>query len=82
MSTRLPLQACQGKSKPRGQIHRFAVCSGFVSFVTVSNSLMKIYCKSGNFGKALIVFENLSHPDIVSWNTMILGFEKSVEDSN
>jgi len=46
----LSLKACQGESKLGCQIHGFAVCSGFVSFVTVSNSLMKMYCKSGNFG--------------------------------
>ncbi|RZC18785.1 Pentatricopeptide repeat-containing protein, mitochondrial isoform C [Glycine soja] len=78
----LSLKACQGESKLGCQIHGFAVCSGFVSFVTVSNSLMKMYCKSGNFGKALIVFENLSHPDIVSWNTVLSGFEESVDALN
>ncbi|KAK7390096.1 hypothetical protein VNO78_25395 [Psophocarpus tetragonolobus] len=75
----LSLKACQGESKLGCQIHGFVVSTGFVSFVTVSNSLMKMYCKSGNFGKALLVFENLSHPDIVSWNTMLSGFEESVD---
>ncbi|TKY63764.1 Pentatricopeptide repeat-containing protein mitochondrial [Spatholobus suberectus] len=78
----LSLKACQGELKLGCQIHGFAVSSGFVSFVTVSNSLMKMYCKSGNFGKALLVFENLSHPDIVSWNTMLSGFEESVDALN
>ncbi|KAK7292622.1 hypothetical protein RJT34_15473 [Clitoria ternatea] len=73
------LKACHGELKLGRQIHGFVVSSGFVSCLTVSNSLMKMYCKSGNFGKAMLVFENLSHPDIVSWNTMLSGFEKDVD---
>ncbi|XP_027337406.1 pentatricopeptide repeat-containing protein At4g32430, mitochondrial [Abrus precatorius] len=75
----LSLKACQGELKLGCQIHGLVVSSGFVSRVTVSNSLMKMYCKSGNFGKAKHVFENLSHPDIVSWNTILSGFGKSVD---
>ncbi|KAK7349613.1 hypothetical protein VNO77_07107 [Canavalia gladiata] len=75
----LSLKACKGELKFGCQIHGFVVSSGFVSCVTVSNSLMKMYCMSGNFGKAVLVFENLSHPDIVSWNTILSGFEKSVD---
>ncbi|XP_054806259.1 pentatricopeptide repeat-containing protein At4g32430, mitochondrial-like [Prosopis cineraria] len=37
---------------------------------------MNMYCKSGHFGIALRIFENLHHPDIVSWNTVLSGFEK------
>lgn len=75
----LSLKACQGELKLGCQIHGLLVSSGLVSLVSVSNSLMKLYCKSGNFGKALLVFENLSHPDMVSWNTMLSGFEESLE---
>ena len=28
------------------------------------------------------MFENLSHPDIVSWNTVLSGFEESVDALN
>ncbi|KAG7974810.1 hypothetical protein I3843_06G066100 [Carya illinoinensis] len=38
---------------------------------------MNMYCKSGQFGKALCIFEKLIEPDIVSWNTMLSGFPKS-----
>lgn len=73
----LSLKACQGNSKLGSQIHGLAMSSGFVWYLTVSNSLMNMYCKSGHFGSALRIFENLSHPDIVSWNTILSGFEKS-----
>ncbi|KAK7260272.1 hypothetical protein RIF29_26188 [Crotalaria pallida] len=75
----LSLKACQGELKLGSQIHGFVVSSGFDSCVTVSNSLMKMYCKSRNFEKALLVFENLINPDIVSWNTILSGFEKGVD---
>ncbi|KAL1369001.1 hypothetical protein HN51_023137 [Arachis hypogaea] len=75
----LALKACQGELKLGCQLHGFAVSSGFISLVTVSNSLMKMYCKSGNFRKALRVFENLSCPDIVSWNTVLSGFEENID---
>ncbi|CAJ1949874.1 unnamed protein product [Sphenostylis stenocarpa] len=75
----LSLKACQGELKLGCQLHGFVVTSGFVLCVTVSNSLMKMYCKSGNFRKALLVFENLSHSDIVSWNTVLSGFEESLD---
>jgi len=75
----LSLKACQGELKLGCQIHGLLVSSGLVSLVSVSNSLMKMYCKSGNFGKALLVFENLSHPDMVSWNTVLSGFEESLD---
>ncbi|KAI4295315.1 hypothetical protein L6164_035373 [Bauhinia variegata] len=73
----LSLKACQGELKLGCQIHGFAIATGFVSYVTVSNALMNMYSKSGQFGSTLRVFKNLSHPDIVSWNTVLSGFEKS-----
>ncbi|KAF1864473.1 hypothetical protein Lal_00021896 [Lupinus albus] len=75
----LSLKAYQGELKLGSQIHGFVVCSGFVSCVLVSNSLIKMYCLSGNFEKALRIFENLIHRDIVSWNTILSGFEKVVD---
>jgi pentatricopeptide repeat protein len=73
----LALKACCGDLKPGCQIHGFALSSGFVSYITVSNSLMNMYCKSGEFEKASCIFENLTDPDIVSWNTVLSGFQKS-----
>ncbi|XP_010250087.1 PREDICTED: pentatricopeptide repeat-containing protein At4g32430, mitochondrial [Nelumbo nucifera] len=71
------LKACRGDPKPGCQIHGLAISSGFDSFVTVSNSLMNVYCKSGQFDQAFEIFKNLSSPDIVSWNTVLSGFHES-----
>uniref|UniRef100_A0A0A0LWF3 Pentatricopeptide repeat-containing protein n=1 Tax=Cucumis sativus TaxID=3659 RepID=A0A0A0LWF3_CUCSA len=73
----LALKACCGFPKLGRQIHGFVISSGFVSHITVSNSLMNMYCKSGQLERAFSVFQNLHDPDIVSWNTILSGFEKS-----
>ncbi|XP_031252658.1 pentatricopeptide repeat-containing protein At4g32430, mitochondrial-like [Pistacia vera] len=73
----IALKACSGDQKPGCQIHGFSITSGFISYITVSNSLMNMYCKSGQFDRALCIFNNLSNPDIVSWNTILSGFPKN-----
>lgn len=67
----LALKACRGDSRPGCQIHGFSISSGFISYVTVSNSLMNMYSKSGKLDRALYIFDNLKNPDIVSWNTLL-----------
>lgn len=71
----IALKACHGNPELGRQIHGFAIPSGWVSHVSVSNSLMSMYCKSGLFDDALRIFEKLKNPDIVSWNTVLSGFE-------
>ncbi|KAE8734608.1 Pentatricopeptide repeat-containing protein [Hibiscus syriacus] len=75
----LALKGSCGDSKQGTQVHKFAITSGLMSFVTVPNSLMNMYAKSGQFEKALCIFEGLNGPDIVSWNTLLSGFQKSEE---
>ncbi|KAI6681680.1 hypothetical protein NL676_035561 [Syzygium grande] len=62
----LALKTCNGDLGLCRQVHGFAISSGFVSFTTVSNSLMNAYAKGGNFDRALYIFENLERPDTVS----------------
>ncbi|XP_050227329.1 pentatricopeptide repeat-containing protein At4g32430, mitochondrial-like [Mercurialis annua] len=71
----LALKCCRGDIFLGSQIHAFAITSGFYSHTTVPNSLMNMYCKAGVFTKALCIFENLNHPDVVSWNTVLSGFQ-------
>lgn len=75
----IALKACRGDLKFGCQIHGYAVTSGFFGYLTVSNALMNVYCKSGKFRKALSIFEDVGITDVVSWNTMISGFQ-DVED--
>ncbi|XP_004288808.1 PREDICTED: pentatricopeptide repeat-containing protein At4g32430, mitochondrial [Fragaria vesca subsp. vesca] len=73
----LAVKACQGDPKPGCQIHGFAVSSGFISYVTVSNSLMSMYNKAGRFDSAMCIFDGMCYTDIVSWNTVLSGFRTS-----
>ncbi|XVE54411.1 hypothetical protein DITRI_Ditri03aG0078900 [Diplodiscus trichospermus] len=75
----LALKDSCGNSKQGTQVHKFAVVSGLMSFITIPNSLINMYSKSGKFDKALCIFEGLSYPDIVSWNTLLTGYQKSEE---
>eukprot|EP00268_Persea_americana_P033635 TRINITY_DN33292_c0_g1_i1.p1 TRINITY_DN33292_c0_g1~~TRINITY_DN33292_c0_g1_i1.p1 ORF type:complete len:725 (-),score=126.73 TRINITY_DN33292_c0_g1_i1:395-2569(-) len=59
------------------QIHGLAISSGLDSYVTVSNSLMNMYCKSGQFDQAFAIFDSICNPDTVSWNTVLSGFRRS-----
>ncbi|XP_059287859.1 pentatricopeptide repeat-containing protein At4g32430, mitochondrial [Lycium ferocissimum] len=61
------------------QIHSLTIKTGFISYQTVPNSLMSMYCKTGNFNKALCVFNSLDFADRVSYNTLLSGFENGKE---
>ncbi|KAI3969880.1 hypothetical protein MKX01_038348 [Papaver californicum] len=75
------LKACQNPSALPLilQIHAHIVKTGFSSVVYSVNSIVHVYAKSGNLVSAHRVFNKIQEPDIVSWNTMIVGCVKSGE---
>ncbi|GAB2300346.1 hypothetical protein Dimus_034385 [Dionaea muscipula] len=75
----IALKACRGDPKAGAQVHGFAVSSGFISYLTVSNSLMNMYSKSGQFDRAIEVFMGMDDSDIVSYNTILSGLESSTD---
>ncbi|KAF2282375.1 hypothetical protein GH714_043837 [Hevea brasiliensis] len=77
VSIALALKACSGDILLGSQIHGFSITSGLGSHITVPNALMNMYCKSGHFNEALRIFQNLTDRDIVSWNTVLSGFQRS-----
>ncbi|CAH1426479.1 unnamed protein product [Lactuca virosa] len=79
VSTALATKACRGDPKLGCQIHGFAFTSGLDSFLSVSNSLMNMYSKAGQIDHAMTIFEKLTNPDIVSWNTLLSGFKNNNE---
>ena len=70
------LKACAGLRLIRvGEaIHRDIVRSGFAYDGFVQNALVDMYAKCGDILKARRVFENIVHPDKVSWNSMLTSY--------
>ncbi|KAK9277835.1 hypothetical protein L1049_027392 [Liquidambar formosana] len=48
------------------------------SDIFVTNSLMDWYCKSAAMGDALRLFDKISHPNIISWNIIISGYNNNL----
>ncbi|MED6120542.1 hypothetical protein PIB30_021705 [Stylosanthes scabra] len=56
-------------------IHACIFKYGFESNVSVSNALIGMYIKNGCVDDGYRVFEAMTEPDLVSWNTMLSGFQ-------
>nr|XP_004504105.1 pentatricopeptide repeat-containing protein At4g02750-like [Cicer arietinum] len=56
------------------QTNALVVKHGFDSDLSVSNALVTMYSKCGEIVKSELAFGQISHPDIVSWNTIIAAF--------
>ncbi|PON73125.1 Tetratricopeptide-like helical domain containing protein [Parasponia andersonii] len=59
------------------QIHAFAAKSGFDFDVSVANSLINMYSKSGSVYFAREVFKYMRELDLISWNSMISSCTQS-----
>ncbi|MQL91513.1 hypothetical protein Taro_024136 [Colocasia esculenta] len=55
-------------------VHSLIRGSKLELIVAVSNSLVDMYAKCGAIDRALDVFEAMQERNVVSWNSMILGF--------
>ncbi|KAI5669963.1 hypothetical protein M9H77_19816 [Catharanthus roseus] len=53
------------------KLHSFIVKLGLSSYVSVANSLLNMYAKSGDVSTANVVFERMKLKNISSWNAMI-----------
>ncbi|XP_019051525.1 PREDICTED: putative pentatricopeptide repeat-containing protein At3g01580 [Nelumbo nucifera] len=61
------------------QIHGYVLKLGALVDIHVANSLLALYWKCGAAEDALNLFENIPDRDFVSWNTMISGFDQSLQ---
>ncbi|KAL5993054.1 hypothetical protein ACLOJK_013974 [Asimina triloba] len=59
------------------QIHSLVVKSGSESDVVVATSLVDMYAKYGFVDAAMKIFSEMVIKDLVSWNTMIMGFARN-----
>ncbi|PIA60929.1 hypothetical protein AQUCO_00300444v1 [Aquilegia coerulea] len=62
------------------QIHVAVIKHGFESNLPVGNSLVDMYCRCSRLSEAYRYFHELPERDLITWNTMIAGFEKSGSD--
>ncbi|KAJ4703524.1 Pentatricopeptide repeat-containing protein [Melia azedarach] len=60
--------SCQGR-----KIHGYSIKLGYDSDLFSANALIDMYGKAGHLQDAVAVFEDIGHPDIVSWNAVIAG---------
>ncbi|XP_024182125.1 putative pentatricopeptide repeat-containing protein At1g69350, mitochondrial [Rosa chinensis] len=58
------------------QIHGHIVKRGYLDEF-VLNSLIDMYSKCGFVDSAYIIFDEMKHPGIITWNSMISGFSRS-----
>ncbi|XP_020583515.1 pentatricopeptide repeat-containing protein At5g04780-like [Phalaenopsis equestris] len=69
------LNACTGSyDLDRGRIvHGYLIRLAYESDRFTANALLDFYAKLGDIDSASLVFEEISQPDIVSWNAFISG---------
>lgn len=60
------------------QIHGHVLKLGVLDDIYVMNSLLGMYWKCGVAEDAIWMFENMCERDLVSWNTMLSGFQQSM----
>nr|GMC64042.1 pentatricopeptide repeat-containing protein At3g49710 [Ipomoea batatas] len=64
------------------QLHSLAVSGGFDAYVSVNNTLVTCYSKTGHLAEAKKVFEAMGEiKDEVSWNSMIVAYGQHREGS-
>lgn len=55
------------------QVHSLVVKTGFEIDFVVCSSLVHMYATLGLIDCAMIIFASMALPDLISWNTMIMG---------
>ncbi|KAL3814621.1 hypothetical protein ACJIZ3_015889 [Penstemon smallii] len=59
------------------QIHAAVFKRGYESSIPVMNSILDMYCKCIGLSEAYRCFQGMVERDIITWNTLIAGYEKS-----
>ncbi|KAF2307331.1 hypothetical protein GH714_026398 [Hevea brasiliensis] len=65
---------CQNYGK---QIHTAVIKHGCESSLPVMNSIVDMYCRCGCLSEANQYFHEMTQKDLITWNTLIAGYEKS-----
>nr|KYP58576.1 Pentatricopeptide repeat-containing protein At4g37170 family [Cajanus cajan] len=58
------------------RVHAHTKASNFVPGTFISNRLLDLYSKCGSIADAQMLFDEMGHRDLCSWNTMIAAYAK------
>ncbi|GFY89073.1 tetratricopeptide repeat (TPR)-like superfamily protein [Actinidia rufa] len=59
------------------QIHGAVIKHGYESNIPVMNSILDMYCRCSCLCEAKQCFHGMTERDLITWNTLIAGYEKS-----
>ncbi|KAF5195409.1 Pentatricopeptide repeat-containing protein [Thalictrum thalictroides] len=77
LSSILSSASCLVSVEQGTQIHSLVLKLGFEYEAIVASSLVDMYAKVGLIDSAIRIFGTMTSKDLISWNTMILGFARN-----
>ncbi|XP_010270856.1 PREDICTED: putative pentatricopeptide repeat-containing protein At1g56570 [Nelumbo nucifera] len=81
-SCSIAIRACASIGIPSfgKQMHVMVIKCGFDFNLPVANSLLDMYCRCNSLSEAKRYFHEIPQKDLITWNTLIAGYEKSGSD--
>uniref|UniRef100_A0A0E0K8H5 DYW domain-containing protein n=1 Tax=Oryza punctata TaxID=4537 RepID=A0A0E0K8H5_ORYPU len=74
MSTVVPAFVLLGSLRHCRQIHSYIIRLGYAENTLIMNAVLHMYAKSGDVVASREIFDKMLSKDVISWNTMIMGY--------
>ncbi|MBA0703643.1 hypothetical protein Golax_015953, partial [Gossypium laxum] len=62
-------------------VHSYAICNGYLKYLSVGNAIIAMYAKCGNVSLPRLVFDLMEERDVISWNFIISGYSQNGQAS-